>query len=1138
MAEPARPSQSRWSALRIVSWIFVVFILVIVAFIVAILQPSVQQRILERQLIKAGAHDIHLAGIHVTPFGFRADQVGFVQGGLRLDASGVDLKIHPGRLLSHEVNIENFSGQRVDVSVDVAGAVKSSQAKREGAPAKVTPANPFPVQLPWKVIVEKFDVGGKFTARLGVIQLESGQWHLSGGGLAPGASATVRYELRPDPPATIRTGGGKIFGTLEIPESTDGKIISAKLALQLEAVPLAWANQVVNPKGVQILDGQLSGKVLASADHEGATVLPGTGLQVTGLKVEKINSVVHLNRAEGTRWAIELLRPYRIDPVNPLAPLEAGANADWAHVTLGNVPLEAAAPWIPGRQLSGTWVKADAVVRYLAGKGVTLTATAPWEFADVAYSAGGQEWFHGSLAVSPVVLYSADTQWVRFTALTASDRRGYKVAAHGGVVLKGKEDQVAGGITLQATLPFFPGLPEKTGPYGVGFSATAHILPDGKNTLSKFTATITGKAGEVLANVAAGQPITVEQSPTGEWLVSSPQPLLVKTAAVPLSGIESLFQARGLKVGGIIPATEFALWFSPRHFRLEPKTPLAVQRFHLERQNEVLIDRALLRFTPALDLEFEHRLLPAFQFKASTSLSIKSGVIAVDGHRVGLFDFQLDAAGTEKSVVPKNLQGGLWLDLGALGQTGLLSHMRLPAKGEFRLEFGRSTTEPKYIEFQGGLARVTGHDGKEAPSLDFLGRAQGDFAQKEGGFGVTATILPVPSKANAHPRPTAFHFGFKLDFQQLALLDISSRLNSDFVNLDDVRALESAFSPAVIAAPKGAGEEPAQRENANHAPPGLSVESAPWGIVRGHFTLGIKELSLPPYTIKNLAGKLELSDTQIALTGVTGETLGGKWAADCTAGIQPANHENPVALKAHFSMTQIDAAQAVHLRYPDPPAGVDGKVNLEVTIAGQSKTWEDLAAATTGQFVMTATGGRMHLVLPKKDMISNALILGGTFTFSKELRALGRFVKTLENLPVNQIRTTGTLAKDGHLQIETMTLDSPQIRLTAVGEVANAKTRDLMGEPLEVHASLAATGDIAVMLGGMNLLNKGPDGSFRKMKEPFLITGNVGQPNLQPLYDLLARAVDSSHGSWGMLMRKVQAMVPKTPPKAAPKTSS
>jgi hydroxypyruvate isomerase len=134
-------------------------------------------------------------------------------------------------------------------------------------------------------------------------------------------------------------------------------------------------------------------------------------------------------------------------------------------------------------------------------------------------------------------------------------------------------------------------------------------------------------------------------------------------------------------------------------------------------------------------------------------------------------------------------------------------------------------------------------------------------------------------------------------------------------------------------------------------------------------------------------------------------------------------------------------------------------------------------------------------------------------------------------LPVNQIRATGTLAKDGKLQMETISMDSPQLKLNAVGEVKNAKSRDLLGEPLQVNASLAASSDIAIMLDGMNLLEKGDSKGFLKMKQPFTITGSVGQPNLQPLYDLLARAVDNSHGSWGLLMRKVQGMVPKAAPK-------
>lgn len=1118
--------------LKVLAGLFALVIVLIAAAVIVATSSSFQESMLRRQLANAGATDIQLEAVHAGWQGLTAEHIGFTQNGLKLSADGLVVRYQLRRLLDHVVELPEVTGRNIDLTVDAASATKPSAA---GGPAKSSasaPASPFPVKLPYRIVLGKLDISGKLTGHLGLIQLETGDWHLTGGGLAPGSTGKLRLEFHPRAPAFTTAAGGTIDVAAELPESADGQIGSAQLKIMADALPLVWANLAATAKGVQINDGQISAQLLAAADAKGVTILPGSGVQIAHLKVQRIDSTVHVNRPQGATFSAALLRPYPVDAVRPLAALEAAGAADWVKITLGNIPLEAAAPWLPGRQLAGTWVQGDGIVRYAPGQVISFSAITPWQFSDVGFAEGGADYFHGSITIKPSMLYGPATQWVRFTDLSVSDTRGYKLEAHGGLVLKGQEDQVNGGITLKATLPFFPGLPEKTGPYGVDLSATAHVLPAGKSTLTRLRAAVTGRQGEMLASIAADQPVSVERTPEDEWLFSCPAPLQVKTAAVPLAGLESFFAARGFQVDGILPATEFALWFTPRHFRLEPKTPIAVQHVHLVRAGEVVVDRAMVRLTPALDLQIEHHLLPTFRFDATSTFSVKSGVVAIDGNRIGLFDFATTVAGTEKlaQMQPKNIQGGLWLDLGAMGKTGLFAHQRLPGKGEFRLQFGKSTTDPKYVEFQGGVDRVFGRDGQAAPALEFLGRAQGNFAQKAGGFGVKTMIHPLATAAVPKPRPTEFHFGFKVDFQKLSILDIASKLESDYVNADDVFAFEHAFTPALALPPSPASPAPVAPTPPVPAAALTGDEPPPWGIVRGHFTLGIKELAYAPYTIKNLGGRLELTDHAVSLQGLSGEILGGKWTADFTSGYQSGHPEAPVALKAHFAMTQIDAAQAVHLRYPDPPAGIDGKLNLEVTVAGEGKTWEELPEVSTGRITLTATGGHMHLLLPKKDMISNALIVGGVFTFSKELRALGRFVKTLEDLPVNRIQATGTLAKDGKLQLQTISMDSPQLKLNAVGEVKNAKTRDLLGEPLQVNASLSASSDIAIMLDGMNLLEKGDSKGFLKMKEPFMITGSVGQPNLQPLYDLLARAVDNSHGSWGLLMRKVQGMVPKSPP--------
>jgi len=300
--------------------------------------------------------------------------------------------------------------------------------------------------------------------------------------------------------------------------------------------------------------------------------------------------------------------------------------------------------------------------------------------------------------------------------------------------------------------------------------------------------------------------------------------------------------------------------------------------------------------------------------------------------------------------------------------------------------------------------------------------------------------------------------------------------------------------------------------------------------MRGHFTLGIKSLRIAPYQIDQLQGRLDLTDDTLALSNCSGEFFGGRWSAESRTVIRPNDPADPAEMSAHFRVERLDAGEAVRLHFPSPAAGFDGRLNLDVTVSSRAGRWEDLLSRASGSFDLTARNGRVRLVLPRQGMISSALLLGGTLTFSKELRALGRLLPQLADMPVSQLETSGQLDADGRLELDRVELLTPQLRLVGSGAIPDAKVRDLMGQPFEVQASLAAKGDLAVILGGMNLLGAAQQDGFRKMTQAFKVGGNVGQPDFQPFYDLLARAVDASSGTWGMLMRKVQAMAaPRAP---------
>ncbi|HYD84479.1 MAG TPA: hypothetical protein VEA63_10510, partial [Opitutus sp.] len=155
-----------------------------------------------------------------------------------------------------------------------------------------------------------------------------------------------------------------------------------------------------------------------------------------------------------------------------------------------------------------------------------------------------------------------------------------------------------------------------------------------------------------------------------------------------------------------------------------------------------------------------------------------------------------------------------------------------------------------------------------------------------------------------------------------------------------------------------------------------------------------------------------------------------------------------------------------------------------------------------------------------------------------ELRALGRLLKKFSEMPVDQIRIAGQRTAAGEVELSELRIDSPQARLLARGRIPAVDGEPLMNRPLELSVDLAAKEEMAVILGGMSLIESKPrEDGYRPLKQKFILGGKAGAPDTRPLYDLLAQAVGGSKGTWGFLMRRVQNQLNKMKPAAPKKTA-
>jgi len=279
-------------------------------------------------------------------------------------------------------------------------------------------------------------------------------------------------------------------------------------------------------------------------------------------------------------------------------------------------------------------------------------------------------------------------------------------------------------------------------------------------------------------------------------------------------------------------------------------------------------------------------------------------------------------------------------------------------------------------------------------------------------------------------------------------------------------------------------------------------------------------------------GRLDLHDRELTLSDLSGAMFAGRWGGHLQLNYQPdnpaANHE----LTGEFAIGQFDTARVVQTVFHNELASVDARIDLKA--AAHSRGSLPLELINRAEITFTAEGGPgvVRLRAPKQDSLATAAVFGGAILLSPELRALGRLLKKFAEMPVDTLRVAGQRTADGEVTLQELRILSPQARLHAHGRIA-AGDEPLMERPLEMSFDLAAKDETAVILSGMDLLRRKPDDDgYRPMKELFVIGGKAGQPDTRPLYDLLAKAVVGSKGTWGYLMRKVQDEVkkPKTPP--------
>lgn len=844
------------------------------------------------------------------------------------------------------------------------------------------------------------------------------------------------------------------------------------------------------------------------------------------------------NRLDARRLDLRLFEGNAPQPAftcRLLQPVQAGsglpapgtASPDLLQLRLGRLGLDWLSRWLPAGWLVGGNTEAgEGFVRQEADGAYALRTVTPWSLRNFSLGLGGREVFRGRATLEAGATLTPQQARVQVTALTLADERGNRITGTAAATVGLADHQLGGELHLQADLPALPHSPDTFGPLQARLDLKAARFQGNLFMTEQAALSVTHRGGDLL-RLDSPEPFLLGFNDRGVYATATLAPLTLRTGEIPLAWLRPWLPPGDL--AGVIEPAEFLLAANIQQYHLRPTRPLRVRGLSLGPPDAPRLRDASLAIYPGLDAELHLVLLPEFAFAYVARLHGTDGAATLGEQRVADLDAALEVLGNDRTVLPKAVDLTLHADFGAL--TTLPGHAAsgLPARGQITLRANGDLLGDDPLELWTRLEGVPARDGRRllAPlELTAHGKVHAKQTPASADFDV-ALALDDPA------RPT--DAAFRLTVKPGETLDLASTFRSSRIDLTELLAWQEAFTPAAVA---GADPYPSARPAAASAAPAARRSGQPafWSVLRGHLDLEIGTAEFAPYRIDDLRGRLELGAEELALTGLAGRMFAGEWSGRVGIRHEPGAPDGGHALAADFAIRQFESARVVQTvlagDFPSDYAKIDARFDVQASFRSRGDSLGELIERAHGGFTAASRGGTVRLTLPKQEMASSLAILGGTVALSPELRALGRLLRKFAEMPVDELTLRGARDESGEVRLEEFRLVSPQARLTGRGRIAPAGTEPLMNRPLEAAFQLAARDETAVILGRMGLLGKTPDAAgYLAMREPFTVGGRPAEPDTRALYDLLARAVAGSKGTWGFLMRRVEAELAKTRPR-------
>ncbi len=626
---------------------------------------------------------------------------------------------------------------------------------------------------------------------------------------------------------------------------------------------------------------------------------------------------------------------------------------------------------------------------------------------------------------------------------------------------------------------------------------TDFTLAGKKIELRRLQAAITDSAGHDLFKATALRPFHYDWATHRATMVGNPDDkmlLRLDFGNLPLGALPLTLS--GARLGGSVAEGELVLEVEGDKVRVHAPHPFILHHVSLQQNGRPVLT--------GLHLEAQ----PWWELAADATARFETGSITIMNESGTLLArFNAEAAQTAGAEWKGSLN--FTLEVPALATQPIFAGAKLVSAGRASGEVRVALGSVRQVEARMTVNGLVAADGSEIlPVANLSFRA---VAQPDGKISVQAPLLLDRGGFRSN-------LGLALDLTPAGrgyLID--GKLAGEHVELSDALAVLGVFLPSAAAPPVMA--EPA-------VPPGRLSDTTPaWSRLTGRLALDVKSVVRgADWAMTGLTGLVVIEPTDITLQKLEA-TFGekGRFAAKALVSFTPG--PQPYDLTGDFSLTEFDAGKLFKALDPAKPATLEGVFTVAGSFSGNGETLDRTLGRSRGSFALTSGQGVFRGLQRTTNKVSLATkavdLVGSLFGSSKVVEKVAgaayyvdQLAQTLGELPYDQLSVK--LVRDPmlNLNIEDISLISPEIRLIGKGTVTYAEERNLLQQPLSLSLSLAGRGKVEEQLAKLRLLSGARDElDYAKAREIITLGGTLARPDptafftrigLAKLSDLLA----------------------------------